>query len=182
MNELSRRVAAAEVLVTHPQPTFVPDVDNRFLVSPEDFVARIPAWWDVSRVEQELASYNLCLPVAGDGLLNYAIGWNQPVGWRNWVLAMTAVSAAGEIVKSGAQVTKSVAGFEIHKFVVGSRDAFLFPVDYSLRVVPLGRRPKPSEPGSAEPELSESELRILLDLKGLFDPTRKLNPGVFGAF
>lgn len=179
---LTQRVAAAEVLVTHPEPTFVPDVDDRFLVSAEDFVARIPAWWDVSRVEQELAAYSLCLPVEGEGLLNHAIGWNQPVGWRNWVLAITAVTAAGEIVKSGAQVTKSVAGFEIHKFVVGSRDAFLFPVDYSLRVVPLGRRPKCSEPTLAEPELSESELRILLDLKGLFDPTRKLNPGVFGTF
>lgn len=182
MTELSQRVAAAEILVTHPKPTFVPDVDYRFLVSPEDFVARIPAWWDVSRVERELAQYNLNLPVAGEGLLNHAIGWNQPGGWRNWVLAMTAVTAEGEIVKSGAQVTKSVAGFEIHKFVVGSRDAFLFPVDYSLRVVPFGRRPKVSEPALAEPELSESELRILLDLKGLFDPTRKLNPGVFGAF
>lgn len=168
------------IVRTYPVPDCLPNVDDRFLVEPEDFIARIPAWWGAEKVESELAAFGLCLPVCAQGLINYAIGWNESGMWRDFVLAITSVTAGGNVVKSGARVTKSVAGFEIHKFVVGSRDALLFPLDYTLRVVPFGRRLEPVEVPKTEPAFSDLERRLLIDLKDRFDPTRKLNPGVWG--
>lgn len=180
MTEVAQRVGAAAKIETHPQSSLEVNVDDRYLVSPSDFIARVPAWWSIDRVQQELAKDGLRLPVAAQGSLHHAIGWNEPRVWRDWILAITGITAAGKIVKSGAQVTKSVAGFEIHKFVVGSRDAFLFPVDYTIRVIPIASEPSPEPEPTLEPPISELERQFLIELKRRFDPTNKLNPGIWG--
>lgn len=180
MTEIAQQIGAASNVETYPKASIEVNFHDRYLVSPSDFIARIPAWWSIDRAQQELAKNGLRLPVEAEGSLHHAIGWNEPRIWRNWILANTGITAAGKVVKSGAQVTKSVAGFEIHKFVVGSRDAFLFPVDYTIRVIPIASEPSQEPEPTLEPPISELEQRLLIELKRRFDPTNKLNPGIWG--
>lgn len=178
--DLAEQIAGAQRVTTDPVASHGADLDERFSASSQDFVARIPAWWTSDRIAKALAEHGLRLPIEAAGTLQKAIGWNEPNGWRNWVLAMTGITASGKVVKSGAQVTKSVAGFEIHKFVVGSRDAFLFPVDYTLRVIPTSVEPNLELQVLSNTELSDAERKLLIALKQRFDPTGKLNPGIWG--
>lgn len=56
--------------------------------------------------------------------------------WRDWILGATMVTAEGGIVRSGSRVVKSVAGYDAHKLLVGSRGALLLPVKVVLRTFP----------------------------------------------
>ncbi len=53
--------------------------------------------------------------------------------WRDWILGATMVTAEGDLVKSGSRVVKSVAGYDAHKLLVGSRGALLLPAEITLR-------------------------------------------------
>ena len=59
--------------------------------------------------------------------------------WRDWILGATMATADGETVRSGARVVKSVAGYDAHKLLVGSRGALLIPVEVALRTFPRSR-------------------------------------------
>ena len=53
--------------------------------------------------------------------------------WRDWILGATMVTAEGGVVRSGSRVVKSVAGYDAHKLLVGSRGALLLPAEVTLR-------------------------------------------------
>jgi hypothetical protein len=53
--------------------------------------------------------------------------------WRDWILGATMVTAEGTIVKSGSRVVKSVAGYDAHKLLVGSRGSLILPAEITLR-------------------------------------------------
>ncbi|RYG40956.1 FAD-binding oxidoreductase [bacterium] len=53
--------------------------------------------------------------------------------WRDWILGSAMVTAEGTIVRSGSRVVKSVAGYDAHKLLVGSRGALLLPAEVTLR-------------------------------------------------
>lgn len=63
--------------------------------------------------------------------------------WRDWVLGMTMVLADGSIVKAGSNAVKNVAGFDVHKLMVGARDTLAIVIDVTLRTFPLDALPKP---------------------------------------
>lgn len=68
--------------------------------------------------------------------------WNLSAGtWRDWITAIRYVSAEGKWVKSGADVVKSVTGFDLHKLLIGSRFTLGIPISITLIVKPK----KPSE-------------------------------------
>ena len=79
----------------------------------------------------DLASLVLLgLPHAGEA------AWGT---WRDWILGATMITAEGRIVKSGARVVKSVAGYDAHKLLVGSRGTLLLPAEITLRTFPILR-------------------------------------------
>lgn len=78
----------------------------------------------------------LGLPHAGEG----AYGT-----WRDWILGATMVTAEGEVVRSGARVVKSVAGYDAHKLLVGSRGTLLLPGEIVLRTFPKPSRSFPPD-------------------------------------
>jgi hypothetical protein len=53
--------------------------------------------------------------------------------WKDWILGATMVTAEGTLVKSGSRVVKSVAGYDAHKLLVGSRGALILPTEIALR-------------------------------------------------
>ncbi len=64
--------------------------------------------------------------------------WNLARGgtWRDWVVKMRIVLANGEIVTSGADVVKSVSGFDIHKLMIGARFTLGVISEVTLRIKP----------------------------------------------
>jgi len=64
--------------------------------------------------------------------------WNMQAGtWRDWITAIRFVSADGRLIRSGADVVKSVTGFDLHKLIIGSRFTLGIPVSVTIVVRPL---------------------------------------------
>ncbi len=146
------------------QPPICISIDDLFEVSEQDFMVTVPAGWSTFRLNQELQAKGLIVPRYGsfrhefesESPLNIAsgflfdsltvgesVGWNHPHllegqhgNWRDWIFEATYLLASGELCRSGARISKNVAGFDFHKFIVGSRGAFVLPVSFTLRVIP----------------------------------------------
>jgi len=68
--------------------------------------------------------------------------WNMQAGtWRDWITAIRFVSADGRIIRSGADVVKSVTGFDLHKLIIGSRFTLGIPVSVTIAVRPFQNKP-----------------------------------------
>lgn len=63
--------------------------------------------------------------------------------WRDWILGATMVTADGAIVKAGSRVVKSVAGYDAHKLLIGSRGTLILPAEIHLRTFHLSMAPSP---------------------------------------
>ncbi len=145
------------------------------MLSPEDLVCKVGAGTPMQILQNELAAVGLGLACSeANGTVGGAVSTNGT--WRNLVLGMTLVRADGIIAKSGSNVVKSVAGYDAHKLFIGTYGAFGAISEVSLRVSSLQ-----SLRGAPEPlacKLNETERMLLQRAKDIFDPTRKLNPGV----
>lgn len=88
-------------------------------------------------------------PIFGlGGTVGGALAMNLPNGlesrcgtWRDWVLGMTVVRADGQIAKAGSRSVKNVAGYDVHKFLVGSRGSLAVIAEVILRTLPVGAIP-----------------------------------------
>lgn len=98
----------------------------------------------VSRtVEQELLLTESTIGFAcGHGLPHLREHWNGT--WRDWVLGTRAILADGTAFKSGSKVVKSVAGYDLHRLLVGSSDTLAILVEVTLRTVPVESVGKPA--------------------------------------
>ena len=114
-----------------------------------DGVVSCLAGTPLAALNAELARHGRCVP--------YAKAWPERVDdlaslvllgfphlaesrhgtWRDWIVGATMVTAEGEVVRSGSRVVKSVAGYDVHKLLVGSRGALLLPVEIVLRTFPI---------------------------------------------
>jgi glycolate oxidase FAD binding subunit len=115
---------------------------------------------------------------------NYPHLLSPQVGsWRDWVVRMTIILASGEVVKSGANVVKNVTGFDLHKLIIGARFSLGIPIQVTLRIRPYAGPngfATVNEPAPPTGGISEIEQKLMKRTKEIFDPTNKLNPGVFG--
>ncbi len=57
--------------------------------------------------------------------------------WRDWILEVKAVTAAGDLVTFGSKVVKNVAGFDLARFTVGSRGTLCIPYEVTFRTTPV---------------------------------------------
>lgn len=118
---------------------------------PADQVVTVRAGTSLADLPAVLAEHSQCLPLGSwprEGSVGGSIAMNLPHpleqaagGWRDWVLGLTAVTAQGEVVKAGSRVVKSVAGYDLHKFLVGSRGTLAVIVEVTLRTSPLSACP-----------------------------------------
>lgn len=98
---------------------------------------------DRTELDAELARAGLELPCAGSGTIgglfaSDAIGAVAPGGPspRTLLLGMAAVLADGTPFRSGARVVKSVAGFDVHRLLVGSQGRLFAATRLHLRLLP----------------------------------------------
>jgi FAD/FMN-containing dehydrogenase len=114
-----------------------------------DGVVSSPAGTTLSELNAELARHGRCVPcvpvwppdvddLARLVLLGLPHAAEATHGtWRDWIVGATMVTADGTIVRSGSRVVKSVAGYDAHKLLVGSRGALLLPSELTLRTFPI---------------------------------------------
>jgi hypothetical protein len=118
-------------------------------LSPADLVVTVQPGINLSTLNQALAEVNLQVPYEANLLglqdcnLWQLIGTNLPhpwegqVGsWRDWILGVKLEQPSGQIVMTGAKVVKSVAGYDLHKMIVGARGCFFCPREITLRLFP----------------------------------------------
>ncbi len=111
-----------------------PSQEPIFDLSPAELVVTLSGGSSILEVQALLAEQGLCIPwtpfVEGDYReldVQTALFANLPHlmshrygSWIDWVLGMVLVLADGSVAKSGSRVVKSVAGYDIHKLMVGS--------------------------------------------------------------
>ena len=99
-----------------------------------------------AELDAALAAVGLELPCPGGGTLGGLFA-SDPVGAashgggspRSLLLGCDAVLADGTTFKSGARVVKSVAGFDVHKLLVGSQGRLFVATRLHLRCKPRPR-------------------------------------------
>lgn len=98
------------------------------------------------QLDDALAEHDLELPCLGQGTIGglfasdplgpAAAGAGSP---RSLLLGVESVLADGTRCKSGARVVKSVAGFDVHKLLVGSQGRLFVAAELHLRLKPRAR-------------------------------------------
>ena len=58
---------------------------------------------------------------------------------RNWVLGLEAVTATGEVIRTGSRAPKHVAGYDLTGLLVGSEGTLAVVTEVTLRLRPLPR-------------------------------------------
>lgn len=147
--------------------------------SAAEMVATVAAGTAMAELNFELSGHGLCVPVSGAGTLGGSIAMNAAGNWRDWVLGMTVVRSDGTIAKCGSRVVKSVAGYDLHRFLVGSRGVFGVIASATLRLYSVDR--DFSNEQNPKRTYNEAEHALLLRAKAIFDPENKLNPGALEA-
>lgn len=118
-------------------------------IEPADQVAEFEAGIPLSQVQANLLEKRQCLPwrsyFTGDdptlaGALSLALphwGESEYGSWRDWVLGFSMVRADGAITKGGSSAMKNVAGYDLHRFLPGTRGSLGFIVTVIMRTAPL---------------------------------------------
>jgi len=130
-------------------------------------------------LDAELLRHRLELPLAGAGSIGGLFA-SDDVGAvtaggpapRTLLLGMEAVLADGTVFRSGARVVKSVAGFDVHKLLVGSRGRLFAATTLHLRLRP---RPRASVWFRREGLDASQALRLFLALRALAVPPMALH-------
>lgn len=122
---------------------------------PADQTVVVRAGTTVEELQEALRRHGQCLPLPDPKGHGPAIGgypgtvggllasdmphglYAQHGGPRDWVLGAQFVRPGGQVVKSGSRVVKSVAGFDVHRMVVGNWGRWMAIVEVALRVFPI---------------------------------------------
>lgn len=128
---------------------------------PDDLVVTVKSGTTLLDLNQELAKVNLVLPYSStvpycvDQGIHLTVGHILDKGLphalehrfgpvKDWVTGMTLLLPSGEVAKVGSTVVKSVAGYDLHRAVVGSQGTLALILDVTLRLRPLASFQEPN--------------------------------------
>jgi FAD/FMN-containing dehydrogenase len=115
---------------------------------PADLVATAAAGMTLEHFQSELSKAGQWLPIDGpnDGRATLggviASGLSGPAGFgfgqpRSFVIGMRAVLADGRLIKTGGNVVKNVAGYDLCKLFTGSYGTLAFITELTFKLRPL---------------------------------------------
>ncbi len=119
---------------------------NRILqYTPDDLTISVEAGVTLGELNQRLAEHQQWLPIGAPRPAQVTAGQalaTNPSGpfrlfygtMRDMVLGVRFATVEGKLVKSGGQVVKNVAGYDLSKLLIGSRDTLAIPVQVNFRV------------------------------------------------
>ena len=119
---------------------------NRILqYTPDDLTISAEAGVTLGRLNAELAQHKQWLPIGAARPASVTVGQalaTNPSGpfrlfygtMRDMVLGVRFATVEGKLVKSGGQVVKNVAGYDLSKLLIGSRDTLAIPLQVNFRV------------------------------------------------
>lgn len=122
---------------------------NRLITHvPADMTVTVEAGMALGELQAQLRRYNQWLPwdpptppeATIGGLLASAASGPLRLGYgtpRDWVLGMRAVLGDGRIVKSGGNVVKNVAGYDLHKLHIGALGTLGIIAEVTFKVFPI---------------------------------------------
>jgi FAD/FMN-containing dehydrogenase len=155
--------------------------------SPEDMTVTVEAGLSLSDLQALLVRNGQWLPLDPPNVDHWTLGHliNQnPSGprrngngvLRDYVIGLEAVRADGQIIKSGGQVVKNVAGFDLCKLFIGAGGSLGVVTSMTFKLVPLPEKERMFS-------LEVSSLEALRDcLTGLRTLHQEVIPAVFDFF
>lgn len=122
-------------------------------LSKPDQVFTVKAGTNLKTLNQELAEHNLMLPITethgtiGGWLASGRPHWNEHLygPLKDWVLGMKIMLTNGEVCKCGSQVVKNVAGYDIHRWLVGSRGVYALILEVTMKAYARQELPQPPQ-------------------------------------
>ena len=142
-----------------PQGTLVETKHHAGIIEwdPDDLVVVAWAGTTMEELQAELAKRDQCLPLPQTGhalvdgipgtvggLIGAGLthGLREQMGAiRDWVLGLAVIRSDGTLAKCGSKAVKSVAGYDIHRFMCGSRGRYGLTAAAAMRVYPIGYVP-----------------------------------------
>ncbi len=175
-------------------------IDQVERFEPADYYIACQAGMKLSQLQMILSEKKLHFPfleASALGTVGGMVATGQITGnggrynITRWVLALRAIMANGEIIKTGAVTYKSVAGYDLPKLFCGSFSSLGVIASAALRVYPKGSRPFGKDMLPVSPRMpiltdigriaapSKRTDEIALRIKKSFDP-KGLLPAIAG--
>lgn len=115
-------------------------------IAAQDLYVILDAGYDLSQINKETRSFNLFFPFSQEGASGSVAGAvatgleieanGKKISIKDWVLSLEVIDAGGEILDVGANVFKSVAGYDLARFFVGSWGTLGVITEVGLRLAP----------------------------------------------
>jgi len=119
-------------------------------IVPQDLYMILGAGYDLNRINKDILSSNLFFPFSLDdakGTIGGAVAsglvatvGDKKIDIRDYILSLEVIDAEGEVLNIGANVFKSVAGYDTTRLFVGSWGTLGIITELGLRLVPLNRK------------------------------------------
>lgn len=182
-------------------PTELKSQTRILALTPEDMTVTVEAGLTLGALQVELATHRQWLPIdppnAGTMSIHDLLAWDlsgpRRFGYgtiREHLIGMKVALADGRVIKSGGQVVKNVAGYDLAKLFIGARGSLGTIVEATFKLRPLpeverlvGKTLAMSDATSALRDVLNSELTpVIVDLHRLADPASvTLVVGLAGA-
>ena len=128
-------------------------------ISASDAIVTVETGISVASLQAELKAHGQCLPISGfdDWTLAALLAFNLPHPQEHlhgaitdWILGLTVVLGDGLMATCGSRVVKNVAGYDVHKLLVGARGTLGVVVEVTMRTCPIASiRPVDMPPSNA---------------------------------
>ncbi|MBQ4492995.1 MAG: FAD-binding protein [Elusimicrobiaceae bacterium] len=139
----------------------------------KNWLVKVQAGCQVSELEAFLNKHKMSLPITSDfkGSIGKAFADGDFKTMADYVTELEFILPNGEVYNIGGKNIKNVAGYDIIRFLCGSKGAYALITALTIRVFAVGAK----EPLIAKKTGSFSPASIHYALKEVFDPNKKFN-------